>query len=498
MPTVNENSTEPLRSYSLNVRFELALSLYPLVAHRSTMEAALMLCGFNAATAQYLIDQGFNTPEALLLATEADLDTIARNVTRTPPRVEGGGTVNMPFIALKHLKGFRFWADECKRTGFEPDPDTFGEEDVTSYTEKYLEYTAQKDAAKDEDPSKPEALKKLTNWALWNESFQNYLRQILGAAKIPLVYLTREESDTGVDIDPTTYGSSLEYLIDATIFEGRHYELDNPRFYRELKSFTVNGEGWSYIKRFEKQQDGRKAYLALRSQCEGTASKITRKNRAYASISNASYNGQRRQYRFQDYINVHQAAHNEILDCDPTEAVPESKKVSDFLKGITDPKLESAVSVVLGDPKLLNDFQACQQYLSTTVENRATLEKSKERNISGVAKGGDEGSGGGKKEKKKLPKNFKLENKYYPPGVYRLLSEEQRKQLKKWQEEKAGGGKRSVAAIKKQIKEELKSEAKKGKNKGKDNEDSDAESSADEAAGKEFGRGAHKSKKQKS
>jgi hypothetical protein len=133
-----------------------------------------------------------------------------------------------------------------------------------------------------------------------------------------------------------------------------------------------------YIKRFERQQDGKSAYLALRSQCEGTASKITRKNRAYAAISNASYNGQGRQYKFQDYINVHQAAHhNEILDCNPTEAVPESKKVADFLKGITDPKLESAVSVVLGDTKLLNDFQACHQYLSTTVENRATLEKSK-------------------------------------------------------------------------------------------------------------------------
>jgi hypothetical protein len=29
-----------------------------------------------------------------------------------------------------------------------------------------------------------------------------------------------------------------------------------------------------------------------------------------------------------------------MLDCDPLEAVPESKKVADFLKGITDPKLE--------------------------------------------------------------------------------------------------------------------------------------------------------------
>ncbi|KAI2509673.1 hypothetical protein MHU86_4793 [Fragilaria crotonensis] len=106
--------------------------------------------------------------------------------------------------------------------------------------------------------------------------------------------------------------------------------MDNPRFYRELKTFVVNGEGWSYIKKFERSQDGRKAYLALKTQCEGTASKITRKNKAYASIANASYSGSRRQYKFQDFINVHQTAHNEILDCDPTEAVPNPRKLLIF------------------------------------------------------------------------------------------------------------------------------------------------------------------------
>ena len=164
-------------------------------------------------------------------------------------------------------------------------------------------------------------------------------------------------------------------------------------------------------------------------------------------------------------------------------------KVADFLKGITDLKLESAVSVVLGDPRMLNDFQMCQQYLSTTVENRATLEKSKERNISGV-------KSGEKSEKKakgdKLPKGFKLENKWYPPKIFRLLSQDQKDQLKEWSEKK---GKRSVAALKKQIKDELKSEMKK---KGGEDKDSDeAESSADDAAGKESGRGAHKKKQKK-
>ena len=396
----------------------------------------------------------------------------------------------VPFIAVKNLKGFRFWTDECKRIGFEANPESYTADKVPEFTAKCQEYQEQKEAAKDKDASKSESFKKLVNWALWNEFFQNYLRQILSAAKIPLVYLTRDERDDPDNVlDPADFGSPMEYLIEATVLQGRHYELDNPRFYRELKTFVVNGEGWSYIKKFERPQDGRKAYLALKTQCEGTASKITRKNKAYASIANASYSGSRRQYKFQDFINAHQTAHNEILDCEPTEAVPESKKVADFLKGITDPKLESAVSVVLGDPKMLNDFQACQQHLSTTVENRATLERSKERNISGVRSGEktDKTSKAGK-----LPKGFKLENKYYPPKIFRLLSQEQRDQLKEWGEKK---GKRSVAALKKQIKDELKNEMKSG-SKGKDDDENDNKSSADEAAGKEFGCGAHK-KRQK-
>ncbi|KAI2496079.1 hypothetical protein MHU86_18451 [Fragilaria crotonensis] len=333
------------------------------------MNAALQRCGFNALTVTWLIAQGFATPNDLMLATESDLDSIARSVARSAPR--GAGNVTMPFIAVKNLKGFRFWADE--RSGpFEANPESFTADKVPEFTAKCQEYQEQKEAAKDEDASKPDSLKKLVNWALWNESFQNYLRQILSAAKIPLF------------TSPGTKGKRQRmFLIQRTL-----------------------------------------------------------------------------------------------------------EKVADFLKGITDPKLESAVSVVLGDPKLLNNFQACQQYLSTTVENRATLERSKERNISGVKSGEktDKTAKAGK-----LPKGFKLENKYYPPKIFRLLSQEQKDQLKEWGDKK---GKRSVAALKKQIKEELKNEMKKLA-KGNDNDgDDDHESSADEAAGKEFGRGAHK-KKQK-
>ena len=135
------------------------------------MEAALRLCGFNAGTVQYLIAQGFASPDDLLLASESDLDSIARAIARTPPR--GGANVSMPFIALKKLKGFRFWEDERKRTGFDAEPENFTADDVVLFTTKCQEYNEQKEAAKEEDASKPDTLKRLTNWALSNESFQN-------------------------------------------------------------------------------------------------------------------------------------------------------------------------------------------------------------------------------------------------------------------------------------------------------------------------------------
>jgi hypothetical protein len=65
---------------------------------------------------------------------------------------------------------------------------------------------------------------------LENESFHNYLRQIVGAAKIPLIYLARNERDNPDDLlVPANFGTPTEYLIAATTFQGKHYDIDNPQ-----------------------------------------------------------------------------------------------------------------------------------------------------------------------------------------------------------------------------------------------------------------------------
>ncbi|KAI2512990.1 hypothetical protein MHU86_1536 [Fragilaria crotonensis] len=74
------------------------------------------------------------------------------------------------------------------------------------------------------------------------------------------------------------------------------------------------------------------------------------------------------------YVGRHQQAHNELLFLE--EPVAETKKVTDFLAGIRDPKLETAIQTCMGDEQKLTNFEVCQQYFKTIVENTKTRTKS--------------------------------------------------------------------------------------------------------------------------
>jgi hypothetical protein len=146
--------------------------------------------------------------------------------------------------------------------------------------------------------------------------------------------------------------------------------------------------GWSFIKAFDQTKNGRGAVLALRHQCEGTLAVQSRKASAYAKIAYACSSGQKRTFTFDSYVEIHQEAHNTLADLD--EPVPETKKVTDFLAGITDSRLSNAKDLILGDVQKLQNFEVCQQYLKTLVYNKSTQEKH-ERQISGIDRQRDGG-----------------------------------------------------------------------------------------------------------
>jgi len=352
---------------------------------------ALGRIGFNVATRNAINENGFETILDLATVQEQDLDRLPKHLESWRiPDAAANQQVRIPFVSLKKLKAMRYWVLAQRCVGIE-------EPRAQDFTPEVMEETlarmqADKDykaATEDTEIQKPEKLTDLLKWTKFWELLSTYLGRVKGAALIPLSYLVREHEEVTPAIQNADYGSVQERLIATTALSGPHFELDNRMLYDEFKALVVDGPGWSFMKKYDKRKDGRKAVLALKTQAEGTSSKITRKNAAYATIARAAYHGPRKGgFTFANYVNLHQGAHNELLDLD--EPVSETKKVTDFLAGIRDPTLNTGKSVILGDPEKLEDFEACQQYLSTlvtTLGNQAKVE----RHVSAVKTGGNEG-----------------------------------------------------------------------------------------------------------
>jgi hypothetical protein len=374
------------------------------MADAVAFHAALERCGFNHDTSDEIIAQGFSLT-VLATVKEEDIDGMIKNVieTRRALGPEAEGNVSFPFLAIKHFKAMRYWAAKLVRTGRPLIAGSFAGQEITNAVNRLMLDTLRDTSQEDDAPKKPKVLDDLSKWETFWEEWKTFAGRVRGAATCPIAWIHREHDEVTAAIYAATYGDHDAQLIATTILRGPWYELDNARVYDEFKALVLKGPGWSFIKQYDRTKNGRGAILALRRQCEGTSAVQTRKAMAYAKIAAAKYSWQKRQFTFDNYIEMHQDAHNTLMDLN--EPVPETKKVTDFLSGITDSKLTNAKDLILGDAAKLQDFEVCQQYLKTLIHNKSNQEKH-DRQISAV--GGsipDGGKSGGKKGKKEKGKH---------------------------------------------------------------------------------------------
>jgi hypothetical protein len=183
--------------------------------------------------------------------------------------------------------------------------------------------------------------------------------------------VTKEALDTMYDdIDTDLYHTAR---LDDDVFK-----TNNAQVYQLLKNVIFDGPGRYITKKYDTSMNGRAAFLDIKRQAEGTAATTTKKARAYKSIATATYSGTSQRYTFDKYLETHQKAHVTLADLG--EPIAESKKVDDFLKGITDPRLTTNKQIIDSDQTKLNNFEACAQYLKTSVL-RTTIRNPDNRHI---------------------------------------------------------------------------------------------------------------------
>jgi hypothetical protein len=237
----------------------------------------------------------------------------------------------------------------------------------------------------------PPEFKGNVKWKPWKEGVISYFNSSLTKDFIPLSYIIREQDKTQPDI---VYDSEHQRLVAITPHRGTEFKHDNGVVFDFLKTWTINGPAYPWMKQFSITRNGRAAWKALLTYYEGTAARDRVKEAEYASIANAKYYGEKKKFSLETYVNIHQEAYQDLRQND--EVIPEDKRVQDLLTGIKDTSLNAAKQTILAIPELRMDFAATVSHLATSLQMNAALMPDN-RNISGVSSGkGNNGGGGGR------------------------------------------------------------------------------------------------------
>jgi hypothetical protein len=268
-------------------------------------------------------------------------------------------TVMLLYSSIIKLKAFHAYLDYRKSCGQALNPDHYAvRNNITKWAGRMDDLSRYTKRCDSKPSNVPDKLTSLKHFKTFKELFVTYLRQFRSvAAGTPLSYIVRKHSTVNTEQRTATYQTINDDLIATASHTTPSYRIDNEIVFDLLKLLVINGEGCAYILKFNITRDGRKVWDALELQAEGPVAITTRKAEAYTSIEKASFSGMSRKFTFDMYVSAHLLGHNELSLLG--EPVSESKKVTDFLAGITVPSLSTAKENVIGCvAKLENSMHA--------------------------------------------------------------------------------------------------------------------------------------------
>ena len=237
--------------------------------------ALLQRFGFSQDALQAIIDNGIRTTTDLIGLVADDIENIVKiaRSSRTPPML-------VSYLAQKRLSILTFWVNRRQRLG----------ETITApeFTVQVSEAAGRLMAFEDQEDETtavkaPSEFTAVTKWKAFKEGAIAFFNSQKGRGQIPLAYVIR---DIEVPDPNGIYESEHQRLIAVTPLQGIEFSEDNGKVFDYLKSWTLNGPAWTWMRTFNQTRDGRGAWLALLSHYEGEAQRDQVKDNAYTGNEN--------------------------------------------------------------------------------------------------------------------------------------------------------------------------------------------------------------------
>jgi len=340
------------------------------MAQAVAFTAALNRIGFSQAAIAAINANGLNTTADLVGLNDKDTAQILKIIrTAEVPII-------VPYISQKWLNIFCYWVNRRTRLGETIEAAAFTQAALDAYG-RLLSFENNQDEEAATQVKPPAEYKAGSKWKPFKEGAIAYFNSVKGFHNIPLAYVIREQENP----DPNAvYQTEHHRLISITPLMGIEFEEDNGRVFDFLKSWTLNGPAWTWMRAFNGTRNGRASWQALLNHFEGDAQRGRVKDHAYASISAAKYYGDQKKFTFETYVTIHQDAYADLSQYG--EIISEEKRVRDLLQGIKDNSAaaNAAKGTILATPALRNSFENAVAHLATTLQLNMSMNDT--RNVS--------------------------------------------------------------------------------------------------------------------
>jgi hypothetical protein len=389
-------------------------------APRVAFQHLLTRFGFSPPAIQGIIANGIMSTRDLIGIDSTDIENIVKIIraSTVPPML-------VSYVAQKRLTVLCYWTNRRQRLGETIDELEFTPEAMEAFS-KLMSYEQQEDETTTVKP--PTEFTVGSKWKPFKEGAIAFFNSQKGRGQIPLAYIIRNDAIP----DPNdVYDTEHQRLIAVTPLQGIEFGEDNGKVFDHLKSWTLKGPAWTWMRQYNSTRDGRGAWLALLAHFEGDAQRDRVKDQAYSAIAAAKYHGEKKKFSFETYVTIHQEAFEDLEQYG--EHISEEKRVRDLLQGIKDPTITAAKEAILANPNLRGNFSNAVTHLATSLQLNLSLQEN--RNVSGLSSAGrgrGRGRGGGGRGRGGRGRGRGGRNIYlgsYSPEQWRKLSADDKKRV---------------------------------------------------------------------
>lgn len=390
-----------------------------------------------------LVEEGIVSVADLGSIEDEDWNRLHKNIeVRIPAATRNGEPTlrRLPAIAVAKLKvasaAVRYY--ECVGRNLEVESMSW------SVLKHFKDEHASIKSLKKSNPTEVPKVSKNVPVLKWLESFETFLGNVIGSRDIPLSYVIRADEVPSA-APPLAeglpysegHGSVSEELVSRATFKHPLFREDSKKVLQYLDEALAGSMYAHAISKFRRANNGRDAFLAVKSQHGGSDKWKLAKEKAFSDMRNSTWNGTGT-VTISSFINKHRSAFDDLERCAvylPAVEVPsERARVDYLLKGAADcndVQFKSMVATIQSQEDDENGAYASFEKTASLLLKVCPVTRSNTRKkvrISNPEVSSAEISSLNKTIKKG-PKTG-VDVRYYKPGEWKKLSKAEKKELR--------------------------------------------------------------------